>query len=181
MVATTVSTTLPRSALAKRGVATTRANAAPPPVKASATTAATGTAKNSASTTSAGSVAGQNVMPARRALLAIAVLRIAFDSLLRAGGFRPARVDLRLFRRGSLDVERLHLRRGRKLVGHVVGKLGSRHRRPHEALREDALAEVAHREVEPELAGVRVRSLLDQADRVRRGRRCFLGDHDRDR
>ena len=52
----------------------------------------------------------------------------------------------------------LDLRRGRQLVGDAVGQLDARHRRAHEALREDALAHLGHDEVEPQLAGVRVRA-----------------------
>src|SRR5207253_225600 len=68
-----------------------------------------------------------------------------------------------------------------QLVGAVVWQRLSRHGTAHETLRENTLTHVGHDEVEPELARVRIRSLLDQADRVRcRGRR-LLRDHHRDR
>ena len=70
---------------------------------------------------------------------------------------------------------------GGSLSATASGKLHPRHRRPHEPLREDALAELGHDEVQPELAGVGIRALLHQADAVGRGGRGFLRDHDRDR
>ena len=51
-------------------------------------------------------------------------------------------------------------------------------RRPHEALREQALADIAHDEVEPQPARVRIGAVLDQADRIGRRHAGFTGDHD---
>lgn len=83
--------------------------------------------------------------------------------------------------RGRLHVERFDLRRRRQLIRDTVGQFHARHRRTDEALRENALAEIGHREVEPQLPRVRVGPFFDETDALGGGRRGFFRNDDRDR
>src|SRR5262249_54717807 len=88
--------------------------------------------------------------------------------------------DLRLLGRRLLDVERMYLRYRRQLVGDVRRQLDARHRRSDETLCENALAHVGHDEVEPQLCGIGIWRILDEADGVWRRDRSVLRDYDGD-
>src|SRR5688500_16426478 len=163
LAAATVSSRLPRIDRQKSGLLRTRRKL-PGSARASVQIASSGVTKKSRRTRPPGT-ASSTCDPRRPARRGMSVA----DRYL-----GPARVDLRLLRGGGLHVERPYLGRRRQLVGDRVRDLHAGHGGPHEALREDALTHLGHDEVQPELAGVGMRRILHQADRIRRRRGGLL-------